>query len=107
MSNGNMREQMPTVAAWIDGLRDAFGKDYIDRQIRRGLKGEGVFHAVERGHEIGRPPVRGVRIGKDGRGNRVNLDGCGAAPGEYESRSGQVAWQAALEQQAIENEKRG
>lgn len=102
MSNGNMREQMPTVAAWIDGLRDAFGKDYIDRQIRRGLKGDGAFHAVERGHEIGRPPVRGVRIGKDSRGNRVNLDECDAAPGEYESRSGQVAWQAALD-----NEKRG
>lgn len=97
MSNGNMREQMPTVAAWIDGLREAFGRDYIDRQIRRGLKGDGIFHAVENGHEIGRPGVRGVRIGKDARGNRVNLDAPDAAPGEYGQRSGQVAWQAALD----------
>ena len=105
MSNGNMREQMPITAAWVDELRRVFGRDYIDRQIRRGLKGDGVFHATENGHEIGRPPKRGVRIGRNAFGNSVNLDDPGAPPEPYLRRMGEVAWQQALDEQIVDNEK--
>jgi hypothetical protein len=50
---------MPMVAGWIDQLRDAFGKEMIDLQIRRGLKGEGTFYARENNIEVGsKPPER-------------------------------------------------
>lgn len=54
---------MPSTAALIDNLREAFGKDAIDRSIKRGMKGEpGWFHARENGHEVGTPfpAVQGV-----------------------------------------------
>ena len=53
MKKSSMREQMPMTAAWIDSLRAAFGKDMIDQQIRRGMKGDPVFFASENGHSIG------------------------------------------------------
>lgn len=49
---GHMRERMPTIAAWIDDLREHFGAEYIDRQIRNGLR-DGSFRASENGHSIG------------------------------------------------------
>lgn len=103
----SMREAMPVTAAWIDKMREVFGTEPVDSAIRRGMRGQQGFHAMEGGHEVGTPVCRGVRIGRDVDGNRVNLDQRDAVPGEYESRSGQVAWQAALDQQAIDNEKRG
>lgn len=58
---GAMREQMPETAAFIDALREAFGAEAINGQIRRGMKGEPVFHAREGGFEIGTPlPPRTV-----------------------------------------------
>ncbi|MCA1860946.1 hypothetical protein LE191_12615 [Janthinobacterium sp. HSC-3S05] len=107
MSKGSMREQMPITAAWVDELRRVFGRDHIDQQIRRGLKDPGVFYAAEDGHELGYAPEHGARIGKDARGNSVNRDDPDAAPEPYLRRMGEVAWQAALDQQAIDNEKRG
>ena len=53
MSKGSMRDQMPVVAAFVDDLRAVFGKDEIDGQIRKGMKGEAAFFASENGHEIG------------------------------------------------------
>lgn len=51
---GHMRQAMPTVAAWIDELRAAFGAEAIDTSIRAGLRGApNRFHARERGHELG------------------------------------------------------
>ena len=50
-----MRQAMPQVAAWIDDLRLAFGKETIDAAIRAGLDGQQTFHAKENGHEIGTP----------------------------------------------------
>lgn len=47
-----MRDAMPKVAAWIDQLRQAFGKDYIDECIRQGLR-DGTFRASENGHVVG------------------------------------------------------
>lgn len=53
-----MRARMPTVAAFIDELRAAFGKDVIDECIRRGMREGGgrdwYFAASENGHHIGR-----------------------------------------------------
>lgn len=47
---------MPATAEFIDRLREAFGKDAIDRSIKRGMRGEeGWFHARENGHEVGTP----------------------------------------------------
>lgn len=54
--SGSLRETMPTVAGWIDDLRAAFGKELIDLQIRRGLKGEGTFYARENDVEVGSKP---------------------------------------------------
>lgn len=55
---------MPTVRAWIDDLRAAFGSDLIDGQIRAGMRGEPVFCAQEAGRTVGTPvptPV-GVKL---------------------------------------------
>lgn len=50
---------MPEVAAFVDDLREVFGREPIDEQIRRGLRGEPVFWAREAGHEIGTPVPAG------------------------------------------------
>ncbi|MBK4738924.1 hypothetical protein [Noviherbaspirillum pedocola] len=47
---------MPGVAAWIDSLREAFGKEMVDEMIRTGLK-KGTFWAVENGNVVGQPPA--------------------------------------------------
>jgi hypothetical protein len=51
---------MPTVAAWIDQLRDAFGSDVIHNAIRAGQAGEPTFYASENGHELGTPLLKNV-----------------------------------------------
>lgn len=55
--NGSMRDTMPTVAGWIDELREAFGKAEIDAVIREGLKAdcapEKRFFAQEGEHKVG------------------------------------------------------
>ena len=52
----NLRAEMPKVTAWIDELRDVFGADGINAQIRKGMQGlPGFFHARENGHEVGTP----------------------------------------------------
>lgn len=76
MSKGSMREQMPTVAAFIDGMREAFGKEHIDRQIRAGMNGKPVFYCSENGHTVGTKPKPGWRALKDEKGNpTVVMDG--------------------------------
>lgn len=52
MAEGSMREAMPKVAAWIDALRDAFGREEVDRWIRDGMA-NGSFRAEENGRVIG------------------------------------------------------
>jgi hypothetical protein len=49
----NLRAEMPTVAAWIDELREAFGVDQINQSIKAGINGQPTFYASENGHEIG------------------------------------------------------
>lgn len=59
----SVRNDMPKVMAWIDGLREAFGADLINGQVRAGMQGIPGFHASEAGHEIGTRPVqRGTEI---------------------------------------------
>ena len=87
----SMREQMPQVAAIIDAFREAFGAEVVDAAIRRGMRGGQGFHATENGHEVGTPVYRGVLPDR--------------ALGAYVGRQGEVAWQAALDQQALDNEK--
>jgi hypothetical protein len=60
MKKQNLRTEMPITAAWIDSLRAAFGTEYIDSIIRRGMKGEPVFSAAENGHTIGTPVPPGT-----------------------------------------------
>lgn len=55
MSKSSMREQMPLTAAFIDDLRDAFGREHIDAQIKAGMRGEPTFFAQENGHTLGTP----------------------------------------------------
>lgn len=91
MAKSNMREQMPQVAAIIDAFREAFGAEVVDAAIRRGMRGGQGFHATENEHEVGTPVYLGVPLDK--------------APGRYLARMGEVAWQAALDQQVLDNEK--
>lgn len=46
---------MPEITAWVENLRDAFGTEEINRQIRRGRDGEPVFFASENGTSYGTP----------------------------------------------------
>ena len=55
-SERSLREDMPVVAAFIDDLREAFGRDAIDAQIRLGMAGHGTFWASENGIEVGSRP---------------------------------------------------
>ena len=48
-----LRQTMPTVAAWIDELREAFGADAINPAIRNGVGGGTAFYATEGGQTIG------------------------------------------------------
>jgi len=75
MAKGSMREQMPVVTAFVDQLRDAFGREYIDNIIRAGMRGQPVFHATENGHTVGTPVPRGVCVATNAKGNRYLVDG--------------------------------
>ncbi len=62
MAEKPLRHAMPTVAAWIDELRDAFGADGINAAIRTGVHGGTHFHARENGQQIGVAPVETGRV---------------------------------------------
>lgn len=59
------RAAMPTVTAWIEDLREAFGAEAINQALVRGMRGEpDQFHATENRRELGTPfrPGDAVRI---------------------------------------------
>lgn len=49
----SLREAMPIIAAFIDEMREVFGVDVINAQIKRGMRGEIGFWASENGQEVG------------------------------------------------------
>ena len=103
MSKGSLREDMPVTAQLIDNMRAALGVDYFNAILVRAMNGEpGCFFSEENGRTFGTPFVEradAVRIGTDAKGNRVDLDNPNA-PREPRRGGGQVAWQAALDEQA-------
>jgi hypothetical protein len=56
--NKPLRETMPTVAGWIDELREAFGADQINPSIKAGLAGQPTFYAEENGVAVGTKDTR-------------------------------------------------
>jgi hypothetical protein len=57
-----LRQTMPTVAAWIDELREAFGADAINPAIRNGVAGGAAFYATEGGQTIGCEAMPGGHV---------------------------------------------
>lgn len=58
-----LRQTMPSVAGWIDELREAFGAEMIDAAIRAGIAGQRTFYASENGVEVGtKDDRRGVAM---------------------------------------------
>lgn len=71
------RTDMPTVAAWIDDMRQAFGADEINDAIRRGQAGEPFFYATENGREIGsKHPGAPFTWRGEGLSDRHYCEGC-------------------------------
>ncbi len=57
----SLREVMPDTASAIDQLREVFGCDLIDMQIRKAMKGEATFYAEENGKTFGVKPLPKVQ----------------------------------------------
>lgn len=57
-----MREAMPTVAGWIDELREAFGAAGINASIKNGMAGGADFYAEEAGHQLGSDAAPGGHV---------------------------------------------
>lgn len=57
-----LRQTMPAVAAWIDGLREAFGADAINPAIRNGVAGGTHFYAEEGGQTLGCEAMPGSHV---------------------------------------------
>lgn len=53
---GELRERMPTITAWLDDMRAAFGTDVINASIKDGIAGKPRFYAIENGVEVGTMP---------------------------------------------------
>ena len=49
----NMRTEMPECAKFFDWMREAFGAEMVNEQLRRGMAGEATFYAKENGIELG------------------------------------------------------
>lgn len=61
-----LRQAMPRVAEFIDAVRESFGREMVDQQIRNGMAGGTDFWASENGHVIGHlPPEPGARFHPD------------------------------------------
>lgn len=63
--NNSLREKMPTVAAWIDDLREHLGAETINASIKNGLNGGSDFWASENGIEIGNRAPEGNGVTSD------------------------------------------
>jgi len=52
---GQLRQTMPTITAWLDDMRQAFGAETINAAIRGGVAGRPTFFAEEGGVSVGTP----------------------------------------------------
>ena len=68
-----MRDQMPKCAAWVDALRDSFGREFIDGRIRDGLK-DGSCWFAEGSHYVGLPGQPERDAAREADEVRVTLD---------------------------------
>jgi hypothetical protein len=62
-----LREAMPTVAAFIDECREAFGVECVNNAIKLGMQGAETFYASENGHQVGtksREPLKSITLDK-------------------------------------------
>lgn len=62
-----LRAAMPLCAAFIDEMREAFGAEEINAQVKLGMQGAQTFHASENGIEVGTPAhsfdtLRGITL---------------------------------------------
>lgn len=81
-----MRESMPTCAAWVDALRDAFGHEFITERIREGLK-DGTCWFKEGNHYIGTPGQPEMDAARAATEHRFTLDQIATAiPAEEKTR---------------------
>jgi hypothetical protein len=78
--------EMPEIAAWIETLREAFGREEIDRQIRRGRDGVPVFFAREGGYTYGTPIPRGDPWDAAGVDDRMSVSRPAAPVAERKTR---------------------
>lgn len=67
---------MPEITAFIDKLREAFGAEMINEQIRKGMRGEPYcFYATENGHEVGTKFPKGNAVTWNPvTGNAINVE---------------------------------
>ena len=66
-SGGELRQSMPTITAWLDDMRAAFGAETINAAIKGGIAGRPTFYAEENGIVVGTPrPAPYGTIGVDG-----------------------------------------
>lgn len=68
-----MRGQMPQCAAWVDALRESFGREFIDGRIRDGLK-DGTCWFAEGGRYVGLPGQPERDAAREADEYRFNLD---------------------------------
>jgi hypothetical protein len=57
----SLRDEMPDTAEAIDQLREVFGAELIDSQIRKAMKGGATFYAEENGRTFGVKPLPNVK----------------------------------------------
>jgi hydroxyethylthiazole kinase-like sugar kinase family protein len=75
-----LADSMPSIAAWVADLRQAFGDDLMDDVILRGRHGEAVFFAAENGHSVGTKSTDPENVWNgEGLANRHFCTGCDGA----------------------------
>lgn len=55
MEKKPLRIAMPTISAFIDDYRAAFGAQTINAAIKAGMEGQPTFYASENGNTVGTP----------------------------------------------------
>ncbi|MCB4349361.1 hypothetical protein LA345_36740 (plasmid) [Burkholderia vietnamiensis] len=75
------RDRMPQIAAFVESLADAFGREYIEDLVRRGQQGEPTFFASENGIEVGTRSPNPVTVWRCDLKALRDRHGCGGCDG--------------------------